>query len=593
MTVRTVVTCAVPPVALTLWLLSLRHVHVGRMGDLGLLQVLPVLFWVALGLLTLGFVVTLHADRLSRVWPAVYVVSLIAIIHATPSILYPTLRYSWAWKHVDVVDALLRNGGAVPHPGWLDIYNQWPGFFAANGLVLRLTGLPSAMGYAHWATPVVNVLMIGPLLLLYRSLTRQRKLIWGAVWIFFSCSWIGQDYFAPQTFDFLLYVTLIGLVVKQLTSPGPPRWRLPLLGMVVLMETVLVSSHQLTPLMLIVTLTALSVPRRNRRTVLPVLASAVVLQAVWFATAARPYIAANLGSFIKALTSPDSNAPTWLTGLGTPAAGQILLAWIDRGLSAAVLLLAVVALVRRRWTRHTVLPWLALAPLPMPALNSYGGEMIFRAFMFALPATAMLTATLVVRVRQPGMPRIRPPGWLRVAATYVLLLGFLGGLVFGYYGKEQMEYFTAKEASATSYLDRVVPTGSTIVSVTNNIPNIDNQYELHSRVVIAWNSVQNRRLLISSPLAGLEEAVALDAPPGPVYLILNRGQTAECYITGVLPADTVSRLETAVDHSRIFAPVYRNSDAVVYVLVDRSNPALQPRPGQSKPSQQQPQQGGR
>ncbi|WP_370085752.1 glycosyltransferase [Streptacidiphilus sp. MAP12-16] len=590
---------AVPPVAILLWFLSLRRVHLERMGDLGLLEVLPVLFWIALGLLTLGFVVTLRAERVGRVWPAVYVVALIAILHATPSVLYPTLRYSWAWKHVDVVDALLRNGGAVPHPGWLDIYNQWPGFFVANGLVLRFTGLHSAMGYAHWATPVANVLLIGPLLLLYRTITHDRKLIWGAVWIFFSCSWIGQDYFAPQTFGFLLFVTVIALVLKQLPTQGPPGahpvhawvaphrpargssgggWRPGLFVMVVLMEAVLVSSHQLTPLMLIATLTVLSLPRRNRGTVLPVLACAVLLQAVWFCTVARPYITANLGNFIKAVTSPDSNAPTWLTGLGTPAPGQILLAWVDRSLSAAVILLAVIALFRRPWTRRTALPLLAVAPLPMPALNSYGGEMIFRAFLFSLPATAMLIAALVMRAR--------PPIRLRAVASFVLLLCFLGGLVFGYYGKEQMEYFTAREAAATAYLDRVAPTGSTIVSVTNNIPNIDNDYDLHNRVVIAWNSTQNRRLLLRDPLAGLEEAVALDAPPGPVYLILNRGQTAECYITGVLPANTVSRLEAAVDRSRIFAPVFRNADAVVYVLVDRTAPALQPRPQQAKQSQQ-------
>jgi hypothetical protein len=228
---------------------------------------------------------------------------------------------------------------------------------------------------------------------------------------------------------------------------------------------------------------------------------------------------------------------------------------------------------------------LAVAPLPMPALNSYGGEMIFRAYMFALPAAAMLIAAMVIRVGRPGL--------LRSVGTFLLLLCFLGGLVFGYYGKEQMEYFTVKEAAATAYLDRVAPPGSTIFSVTNNIPNIDNDYDLHRRVVIAWNSAENRRLLLRDPLVGLEEAVRLDAPPGPVYLILNRGQTAESYITGVLPAGTVGRLQAAVDRSRIFAPVFRNSDAVVYVLVDRSAPALQPRPDQARQSQQPQQQGGR
>ena len=601
--VRTIVSRAVPPVAILLWLLSLRHVNLERMGDLGLLDVLPVLFWVALGLLTLGFVVTLWTKQVGRVLPTVYVIALIAILHATISVLYPTLRYQWSWKHVAVVDAVLRHAGPVINPGFLNIYNYWPGFFVMNGFVLRFTGLHTAMGYAHWATPAVNVLMIGPLLLLYRTITQDRRLIWGAVWIFFSCSWIGQDYFAPQTFAFLLFVTLIGLVLKQLPTQEPPgahpvpAWMAPpparwspgkgwtpgLFVMVVLMEVVLISSHQLTPLMLIITLAALSLPRRNRRTVLPVLASAVLLQAIWFATVARPFIAANLQSFISTLTSPDSNAPTWLTGLGTPAPGQFVLSWADRGLSAAVILLAVVAWFRRPWTRRTPLPLLAIAPLPMPALNSYGGEMVFRSYMFSLPATAMLTAALV-------MPVMRPVR-LRAVASFVLLMYFLFGFVFGYYGKEAMNYFTPQEAAATAYLDQVAPTGSTFFSVTNNIPNIDNDYDLHNRVVIAWNSPQNQRLLVRDPLAGLEEAISLDAPQGPVYLILNRGQTEECYITGILPTDTVSRLEAAVGRSHLFAPIFRNADAVVYLLVDRSAPALQPHPLQPQ-HESRPQGGG-
>jgi hypothetical protein len=173
---------------------------------------------------------------------------------------------------------------------------------------------------------------------------------------------------------------------------------------------------------------------------------------------------------------------------------------------------------------------------------------------------------------------------LRAVASFVLLMYFLFGFVFGYYGKEAMNYFTPEEAAATAYLDRVAPTGSTFFSVTNNIPNIDNDYDLYNRVIIAWSSPQNQRLLVRDPLAGLEEAISLDAPAGPVYLILNRGQTEECYITGILPTNTVSRLEAAVDRSHLFAPIFRNADAVVYVLVDRSAPALQPRPQQSQQS---------
>ena len=42
-----------------------------------------------------------------------HVVALVAILHATPSILYGTLRYAWAYKHVGIVDYIQRHGDHV------------------------------------------------------------------------------------------------------------------------------------------------------------------------------------------------------------------------------------------------------------------------------------------------------------------------------------------------------------------------------------------------------------------------------------------------------------------------------------------------
>lgn len=150
------------PAALVLWLLSLRHVNLRGMHDYGLLQVLPALFWVALGLLALGFCLSMTDRRTGTGWFAGYVLGLIAVLHATPTLLYPTLRYGWAWKHVAVVDAVLRNGGHVPNADKLSIYNQWPGFFQLNAFFLKATGLESSLAYAAWAPPFFNALLLAP-----------------------------------------------------------------------------------------------------------------------------------------------------------------------------------------------------------------------------------------------------------------------------------------------------------------------------------------------------------------------------------------------------------------------------------------------
>ncbi|GAA1168001.1 hypothetical protein F4556_001104 [Kitasatospora gansuensis] len=560
------------PVALLCWLLSLRSVDLAAMNDLGLLQVLPPLYWAAVVLLTAGFWLALRDHRVRTGWLTAYLLGLIGMIHATPSLLYPTLRYSWAWKHIAVLDAMIRNDGPVPHPGGFDIYNQWPGFFVLNGLYLRVTGTESALGYAAWAPAATNALLLAPLLLLYRTFTTDRRLVWGALWIYYCCAWVGQDYFAPQAFAFLLFITVLALVAGQLPNGGTgprggarpsltPARAAPSFGRllaILLLEAAIVVSHQLTPLMLLCALTALALPRRNRRAVLPALAGLLVLTGVWYATVARPFLSANLSDFVAGLTSPEGNIVSGLAGLGAAAPGQVVVAWVDRGLSATVILLAAAAVWRQPWVRRTGLPLLAVAPMPLLVANSYGGEMIFRVYLFALPACAFLIAALLRAGRLPG---------LRSVTSVAVALALLGGLFFGYYSKENMNYFTPGEVTAARRMIALAPAGAVIVSVTGNVPGGVDRYDLHPRVQLTQESRETQRLLLADPIAGLVLATSFAEAGTPAYLILNRGQAAECYLTGVLPADTVARLGSALDGAPRFTVVFRNDDAVVYRFV--------------------------
>lgn len=560
---------ALLPVVLALWLVSLRHVDLGGMRDYGLLQVLPVLFWVALGLLALGFCLALADRRTGVGWLAGYVLALIAILHATPTLLYPALRYSWAWKHVAVVDAVMRHGGDVPNADKLSLYNQWPGFFDLNAFFLEATGLESALSYAAWAPPVFNAVLLAPLLLLYRAVTRDRRLIWAGAWIYYSCSWVGQDYFAPQALAFLLFVTVIALVVGQLPSSALPRpgavrtarWPAGRLQAVLLIECAVVSSHPLTPLMLISALTALSVPRANRRVVLPVLAGAVLLTAVWDSTVARSYIAANLSDFLGALLQADTNVVSGLAALGTAAPGQVVVSWVDRALSAAVVLLAAVAFLARPWVRRTGLPLLVLAPLPLLTANAYGGEMVFRAYLFALPAAAILMAALLFRWegRRP-----RP----LALAVYPVLVALLVGLVFGYYGKEAANHFTKDEVAAARFVTATAPPGALIVTLTSAVPGLYLHYDQHQLVQMDEQDLDVRRRVARDPVAGLRPFLRRATAQRPAYVVLSRAQAADCYFRGVLPADVVPRLETAMSRTRGFVAVYRNKDAVVFRYQD-------------------------
>ncbi|MGW4804588.1 glycosyltransferase [Kitasatospora sp. NPDC004272] len=572
------------PLAVLLWLLALRTTRLDRIGDLGLLQALPPAYYAALAVLTAGFLAALRTPRLPQRRLAWYVLALIAFVHATPSLLYPTLRYSWAWKHVAVVDAMLRHGGTVPDAGKLDVYNQWPGFFALNALVLRATGLHSALGYASWYPLIANLLLLGPLLLLFRSLTRDRRLVWCALWLYYATSWVGQDYFSPQAFAYLLYVTVIALTMRQLSLRGRGSgrfgWRPGPYALLLVLIAAIASSHQLTPVMLVSSLAVLALPRRNRRTVLPVLAAALALTVAWDTTVARPFVAANLHGLITALAAPDRNAVAGLAQLGSAAPGQVLASWTDRATTAAVLLLALVAVLRRRRVRRTTLPLLLLAPLVLLLANGYDGEMLFRAYLFALPVTAFLIAALLApgpprppgparSARPSGLPRSARPSGLprppvRLAVTGTVLAALLGGLLFGYYGKEAVNHFSPQEAAAVRYATEATPPGSRILSLTSDEPGGELHYDQHQWTILVDADPADRKLLTTDPETALTDALAAGPAGTPSYLVLTRAQFAACQLTGLLPAGATDEIQYTAAHLPTLRAVHRSADAVVY-----------------------------
>lgn len=557
------------PAALITWLLSLRDVNVLGMGVYGLVEVLPVAFWVAAALLTLGFCAALLDRRTRDRLYTGYVLALIAMLHATAPIVYGHLSDNWAWKHVSMIDVLLRVGELpIVHDRGLDLYNQWPGFFTLNAAVVRATGIDSALSYAAWGPAVADALLLGPLIILYRSFSRSRRLSWTAAWVFYTCLWVTQDYFAPQTLTFLLYVTVLAVVVRRLPrSRGTPSAargkaaRRPSIGWTLLVLSVVAAitcSHPLTPVMLIITLAALAVPRRNRRTVLPILLGAVVLSLAWDLTVARPFFSANAREMVQGLTQPESNASAGLLDLASATDVHVLVAWTDRALSAGVWLLAALALVFRPSLRRTPLPLLAGAPLVLLALNSYDGEMLFRAYMFSLPAMAFGATALLVAPR----PRRRVRRLVLPVALPALFVGFTICYFCNPDGATAL-YFTRSEVAAGRWLFDHAPRGAVVTAVTEDVPGGYTDYDRHPSVWIELQEQPVRKRFAADPVRTLDSLVA--GREGPVYLMLNRAQEGRIRATGLIPTSLKKIDDTLAGHPG-FRVVFQNKDAKVYLI---------------------------
>ncbi len=585
--------------AFLIWALSLSNVDVRAMNDVGLVSVLSPWTYVALGLLTIGFCLNVYYREAGAPVLVLHVVALIVIIHGTPQLLYGTLRYAWAWKHVAIVDYIQRNGAVDPYATYLDVYHNWPGFFAFNALITEVAGLKSAIGYAGWAPLFFNLLDIGALLLIVRTFTRDQRLIWLSIWFFFLANWVGQDYFAPQSLTYSLYLVVVGITLnwfrifahpseatimrwvrsKRLASalshimdrsrPGDdtpaadarPTQRVGLVLMLTLIFIVIVSSHQLTPLLVIVSLALLVGFQIITLRSLPILM--LVLTATWFMYMAEPFMNHSLYWIVRSIGRFLGNFGANFINLADASPGQALVALIDRTLSALVAIMALYGFSRRvrrgRWDLPAIL--LLLAPFPLLAANSYGGEIVFRVYLFALPFLAFFAAAALYPSPQAGRRQ-------RTAVLSILLsLVMLVGLLFGYYGKERQYYFTQDEVAATEFIHNIAPAHSLLIDGAWGYSLQHQNYEDYDYLSLISMLVEDREDLIAAPVDFLSPI--MESYPT-AYLVLSRSQKAAIDMTGAMPAGSLQKIELALLESPKFKVIYRNPDAAVFVLASQT-----------------------
>ncbi len=577
--------------ALALWLYAVRHTDVSRLDDFGLVTALHPAFWAGLAVLTAGFWRTVRDPLRPGGWAAAYVLGLLVMERATQALLYPTPLYAWAWKHDGVVDHLLTAGGlqSADQVGDMAVYDQWPGFFAAQAALVRLLGVESAAMYMAWWPLVSSLLLVLPLLLIYRTFTEDRRLIWTGVWLFCVANWVGQDYFSPQSVAFALHLGVLAVVLRRYGRPGGGRGRHGQAVWTVVLSVLVVTivvSHQLTPGMLVVSLLALCLVRRHRAWV-PA-ATTVVIFLAWCLTAALPFLSAALPDMIRSVGDVGGNVATGY-GATPTGTGAVATSWAARLLSGTVLLLAAAGVWRQRVLRHRAMPLLliAAAPLPMLAASGYGSEMLFRVLLFMLPGVAFFAAAaLLPEVRtlaagaRPDAPAAAPApasrrGVIGAGGPLLVLLATTLAFVPSYSGKDRINYFPPAEVALVQRLFDEAPEGSTVVAANRNYPLA---YASYGTVGHYWFLEDDRRhvdAIVRDPAATLAADMAGVERPGRAYFLLTQGQFANSEMNGQLTKAQLNRIRESVADSPRFRLVAENGAGVVYALrrEDEDGPA--------------------
>ena len=567
-------------------------VRIDRMTDLGLVSVMTAVYWVAVGLLTVSFWWWVRWRRAGPALLAGHVVILIAIMHATPAILYGTTRYSWSYKHVGIVDYIVTHHGVDRLMPNLTAYQDWPGFFGLNALFTSGSGASSALSYTVWAPFVNELLLLAPLVLILRTFTANRTVVWTAVWLFYLGNWIGQDYFSPQAFAYVLYLTAIAVILRWFLRLPPPartrsayaqlRLREPpvlvtsggaavepyarprttaMYMAVVVLAAAIAVSHQLSPFMLIAALGGLLVTRRLRSWSLFVVVTAISVG--WVLIWGLPFLHQQLPAVLHTLGHPFDNTSATFINLSVASRDQVTVAYFDRALTAALCGLALIGAWRAwrsaRWRRWQPAACLAVTPVLALFASSYGTEVVFRVFLFGLPFLALFAAS-VLAPRPTGTPR-------RQIARWAVGLGVVSALTVSFFvsydGKERMNYMPPAEVAAMEHLYSLAPSGSLMIGATGNTPWAFTHYADYQYLWFLGDTADVAKAVTTDPVPAL---VNLMEPYPHAYLIFSPTDAAQIEMTGILPPGQYRAIERDVLSSPEFETVLSQGGVLVLTL---------------------------
>jgi len=579
-------------------------------SDLGFVAVLPFPFWVGVLLLNVAFVVALRGDaagparRLVMVW---LVVVLVLVLFGTAAFVTDVPRGEVAFRHLGIADALSGAQGIDPD---IDAYFNWPGFFALLATVLGATGLDPVV-VALWA-PVLNVgLWLVALGVLTGYLTRDPRRRWLVLWVFCLGSWQDQDYLSPQAFGFFLYLVVIALLLGPLAAraPGFPgfrgvrradlaawwRGRVPVesrpglrvgaLVVTLLVVAVICASHQLTPFMVLIAITALTLSGRVWPSRLPLIA--VVLLTLWLVYPASAYLIGNPPLADAGLQgATEANVIDRLSG----TAGHVLVVQVRIVLTLVLWALAAAGAVRdwRRGRLDLRVVLLAATPLLLFPAQLYGGEMLIRVSLFALPFVAVLACSILLPThgstrpsaraahgsahpaahaahgsahpaahvaQDPARPSFRAAGGLALTCFLLAVL-----TVTGRFGNAQYDVFTDDEIAAVAAVHRLAPPGSSIISAAHPTPWRSEAYLEHRARTI---DDMCRSDLSTATCGPLVYDFARHSPGGAVVLLM-RSSEASLVLQGAGSARGLDELEEWLSAQSGVELAFSNADARVY-----------------------------
>lgn len=433
-----------------------------RVDGFGLISALPRIYWISVGFGAVASFLLLRLaiserTRYATVVPALW----LGILHTGPHLAHDHFRFQTVWTHLGFVRVIDETGtGDV----LIDARFAWPGFF--GGFIASLAKVdPGTLDLIMrlWPTAILG----GTAVLVSALATRAYPTIpligpLSAV-SYILLAWTGQDYFSPQSFGFTAYLSMLVLMESGplRTSPAwsasvpflarfaaaggdrPAARYTPVFVALVILSFGAIVSHPLAPFFICMGLVILGL--YGRTVAWRLLLMVALAYVLWFFITAEPWWSTQLDKMIGQIGGFFSNLDSSTSSrVASSSPDHIFVTqvrtYVGIGTFLTVLIIGIAMATERFKHLRPAIPLAPLAGIPSMALalQSYGGEIIFRVVLFTLPVAAMLIGRLLATVRVRALPVVVP----------VLVLLMMPFLMLARFGNEAFEMTTAVDREA-------------------------------------------------------------------------------------------------------------------------------------------------
>lgn len=565
-------------VGLAAWGYGISQIHIESISTYGLLASANIWYFLGLALLLGGGLLELLSGT-PRAWLLItYLVALMVVIHATVPILFKVPEYGWVYKHIGIIQSFSTYGKITDRS---NIYDQWPALFTT---VASVSGLAKVgpLNFAAWG-PLAFELADALLLLgIFRMLMVNRRAAYLALFLYEGfIAWVGQDYLSPQAFAYLLWLGIATLILRWLLvsarnhpngdersavvsrmrarlltgMPRPPAASPMERGLaftlVIVLYFAIVAAHQLTPYVVIVQVGGLAVLGLLWRGWM--LTALLIVLVGAFLLPRYGLIASQYGGLLS-----GGNAVDNASGIqGTTNYGAQEFSGKVVEVLAVILYLPALVSILRHWRAlgQVAIPAiLAFAPFLIIFGQDYGGEAIYRVYMFSSAWCSILLANSLIQIRATA--------WRRALVSCTCVVTVLLGMQ-GNYSALSVNGFTPQELSASLWLYGHAPRGSLFVLATDNFPNLEapDFKDFDTLIVPDFPLELGRAWLTDADLPAIEKWIA-SFHNSNTYVIFSRRENA--YAVYFDNPSGMGKLEKDVAHAPGWTVVYRNSDATIY-----------------------------